>query len=136
MSREREKQRIIDSFGVYDVPNEYIVLIQRAIDSNEWDWFLDMDGCSFVPNYWPTKFHPACLVHDYYWRTGRGGYWSDRIFLELMEIYSMPKFKRTKRFVGVRVGWFLYFKWKHLINGNIRKLDVITKTIINKWKKN
>ena len=135
MNRQKEKQRIIDSFIVFDVPLIYQELILFTIESKDWDWFEDMDGCSCVADYWPTKYNPACLVHDYYWRTGRGGYWSDKIFLELMKIYAMPKRKRLFRFSMVRFGWFGFFKWKHIINGNIRKLDDITKTIINKWRK-
>ena len=134
MNRKRENKRIIDSFGVYDVPDEFIDLIQLAMNSKDWDWFRDSDGCTLAPNYWPTNFHPACLVHDYHWRTGRGGYWSDRIFLELMKIYSIPKWQRLTRFALVRFGWFAFFKWKHLFKGNFRKFDIITKIIINKWK--
>ena len=134
MSRRTERNRIIKSFDVYDVPDIYRDLIKLAIESNHWDWFNDMDGCSFVPDYWKTKFYPPCLVHDYHWRTGRGGYWSDRIFLELMEIYSLPKWQRNLRFVMVRVGWFGFYKWKHKMKGNFRKFDTITKIIINKWK--
>jgi hypothetical protein len=134
VNKNREEKRILDSFGVYDVPDDYKILIQNAINSEEWDWFKDCDGCSLTWNYWPTKFSPPCLVHDYHWRTGRGGYWSDKIFLELMKIYSIPRWQRTFRFSLVRVGWFLYFKRKHKKNDNIRKLDTQTKTIINKWK--
>jgi hypothetical protein len=56
MSRRTERNRIIKSFDVYDVPDIYRDLIKLAIESNHWDWFNDMDGCSFVPNYWKTKF--------------------------------------------------------------------------------
>lgn len=134
MNRINERQRILNSFDVYDVPDQFKELIEKALNSTDWDWFNDMDGCTFVPNYWKTKFHPACLVHDYYWRTGRGGYWSDRIFLELMRIYSLPKWQRTFRFVAVRVGWLSFYKWKHKRKGNFRKLDTLTKLIINKWR--
>ncbi len=132
--KEQERQRIIDSFDVYDVPLYFRELTIQALNSTDWDWFNEMDGCSCAPNYWPTRFNPPCLVHDYLWRTGRGGIISDKIFLKHMKIYSMPKFQRVFRFVAVRVGWLLFYKWKHKFNKNIRILEKTTVNILKEWK--
>lgn len=120
INKETEKQRILDSFKVYGPPPVFKALIMEALESKEWDWFTDMDGCTGVADYWPTRFHPACLVHDFHWRIGRGGEVSDLIFKDLMEIYSMAKSKATLRFLGVRMAWIFVYKWKHFFDRNIK----------------
>lgn len=119
--RQQEKQRILESFEVYEVPDYVQYVIIEAIDSQDWNW-IEMDGCTAVPDYWPTRYNPACLVHDFMWATGRGGAKSDYIFKRLSMIYGMPSGQSTRRYIGVRIFWFLAYKWKHLFNGNKRPI--------------
>jgi len=120
MNKTIEQQRILDSFSVYSVPIIFKDLINEALNSNEWDWFKDCDGCTLVADYWTTKYHPACLVHDFLWVTGRGGKVSDLIFKDLSVIYGMPKYQAKFRFFAVRLGWVLYYKKHHAKKNNFR----------------
>jgi hypothetical protein len=120
--RKREYTRIIDSFRVYDVPDPLRNFLLEALHSKKWDWYYDMDGCTGVPDYWPTIYSPECLGHDYPWVTGMGGKESDVIFKALMKAYCKPKGFRWRRYKGVRFAWIFKFKRHHKKKGNIRPL--------------
>lgn len=118
MNKTQEYSRIKASFFVYNIPPIAQRVILEALNFPEWDWFEDCDGCTAVPNYWVNKYSPSCTVHDGHWRTGRGGKVSDVIFRYLCQLYGFPKYQSKKRFIGVRLAWFGFYKWKHLLNGN------------------
>ena len=48
LDRERERNRVIESFDVFSVPEDIQALIREALDSAHWDWFRDCDGCTGV----------------------------------------------------------------------------------------
>ena len=53
---ESERRRIEKSFEVFSVSAEHRALILEALDSGEWDWFRDCDGCTAVSElHWPTQ---------------------------------------------------------------------------------
>jgi hypothetical protein len=75
LDRETERRRIMESFEVLNIPADVQALVVEALDSDKWDWFRDCDGCTCVSEmYWPTKFFPPCLRHDFDWQTGQGGW--------------------------------------------------------------
>ena len=116
MSRNAERERIIKSFEEYLIPPEDADVIMTAMSSQDWDWYTDTDGCTAVSNLWPTKYSPPCLVHDWMWQTGRGGAVSDAIFLQLMLDYGVPKFVAYSRYIGVRITWVVWYKWRYKTN--------------------
>lgn len=136
MNKQREYNRIITSFKVYNIPPIAQRVILESINLKEWDWFKDCDGCTLVHNYWPTKFHPSCTTHDGHWRTGRGGYISDVIFRYLNQLYGFPKRKARRRFIAVRIAWLAFYKWKHLINKNKQDPTPAMIKLYNYIKKN
>lgn len=112
MGREGEKERIAMSFEEYLIPPEDAEIIMEAMNSTEWDWYVDTDGCTGVSNQWPTKYSPPCLVHDWMWQSGRGGAGADRVFLRLMLDYKVPVIVAYSRYIGVRIAWYMWFKWR------------------------
>ena len=88
----------------------WIALIHEAFESNKWDIIKQYNGCTIVQD----VLHPcpACFCHDFMWISGHGGKISDEIFKQLMLAEGMKKCKVNRRFLGVRVGWFLWFKYK------------------------
>ena len=125
-----QKQEVSDamwlvakSFDNFDVPYPYQLAIMEVFQlglDGHWNIY-EMDGCTFVSNLWPNKFTPVCTPHDGWWKMGMGGYISDRLMNEFNKCYELPKRKVKFRFIGVRVGWWGFFKWKHLFRGNVNK---------------
>ena len=112
LDRATEHRRIIESFDVLDVPKDVQDLIVEALDSEQWDWFKDCDGCTCVSEvYWPTKYFPPCLRHDFDWRTGRGGWEANVRFYRIQRVYGVDPIRAGGRFVGVTAAWYSWFKW-------------------------
>ncbi|MBU4459192.1 MAG: phospholipase [Verrucomicrobia bacterium] len=115
VARMAERRRIVASFKVFGVPREEQAEILEAIDSPAWDWFRDCDGCTCVSeSYWPTKFFPPCLRHDFDWFVGHSVWESNRRFYRLSRRYRMTRLRAGWRFVGVTLGWYGFFKWRRM----------------------
>jgi hypothetical protein len=111
-----EYKRIMESFTVLSVPASVRVLVREALDSTEWDWFKDCDGCTAVSEmYWPTKYFPPCLRHDFDWQTGRGGWDANVRFYRIQRAYRMSAIHSGVRFIGVTAAWFAWFKWRRQV---------------------
>ena len=113
LDRRTEYHRIIESFDVLDIPGDVQNSILQALHAPEWDWFTRCDGCTCVSEmYWPTKYFPPCLRHDYDWQTGRGGWDANVRFYRIQRAYRMSALQAGTRFLGVTVSWFAWFKWR------------------------
>jgi len=110
--REEEIERIKNSFEVYEIPLYLQDLVIAAIEDIKWD-FMDSDGCTAVPNWWPSKYSPPCLFHDYARRVlpHERQKWADQMFRRLMLAYSFTKFKANLRFIGVRIIYITIGQW-------------------------
>ena len=116
-TRESERARIEKSFKVFNVSEEQQALIREALDSDAWDWFEDCDGCTGVSDlYWPTRYFPPCLRHDFDFVTGNGGLTGSRIFYDLQRAYGMPKWRSGLRTGAVTVYWYAWAKWRYWSN--------------------
>lgn len=114
--RQIERDRILASFETFSVPEDARREILEALDSTEWDWFRDCDGCTCVTEvYWPTKYFPPCMRHDFDWYTGRPVWPANLRFYRLQRVYRMTRVRAGIRFVGVTVGWYAWFKWRHML---------------------
>ena len=114
LDRENERYRIIESFNVLNVPEDIQALIREALDSEKWDWFKDCDGCTAVSEvYWPTRYFPPCLRHDFDWFTGNGGWESNVRFYRIQLAYGMSPIRAGIRFAGVTAAWYAWCKWTH-----------------------
>ena len=112
LDRRVEYHRILESFDVLSVPADIQALVREALDSDQWDWFTDCDGCTGVSEmYWPTIYFPPCLRHDYDWATGRGGWQSNVRFYRIQRAYGVSALCSGIRAAGVTVAWFAWAKW-------------------------
>jgi hypothetical protein len=113
-TREEEHARIEASFKVLEVPEREKAEILEALDSTLWDWYKDCDGCTFVGEvYWPTRFFPPCLRHDFDFLTGQQGAVANNRFYRLQRIYGMNRVRASIRWIGVTAAWFSWFKWRN-----------------------
>jgi hypothetical protein len=107
-TRESERARIEKSFDVFGLGARQRGLILEALDSGAWDWYRDCDGCTSVSElYWPTKYFPPCLRHDFDCATGNGGLTGSRIFYDLQRAYGVPRWRSGLRVAGVTAAWYL-----------------------------
>ena len=113
-TREQERVRIVGSFDVLNVPGRERAEILEALDSDKWDWYRDCDGCTLVSEvYWPNKYFPPCLRHDFDFLTGSEGYAANARFYRIQRVYGMTRARASVRWLGVTVGWFGWFKWRN-----------------------
>ena len=115
--------------------NLWIEVIEEAffVDPMIWTAIKDFNGCSVVQD----AFHPcpACFVHDYLWISGQGGAISDRIFYNLMIAEGMTKGKARRRWIAVRIGWFVKFRWYYIKKRNWNRPSFAT-AALDKYFKN
>lgn len=113
----KEYKRIVVSLDSFFVPQVYRDMVMEALhDEISWDWYKDCDGCTCVSEPgWPSKYYPPCVLHDYMWRTNKGGMVSNGIFLEMTVLYHAPKMWSYTCYLGVTLSWLLWAKWKKLL---------------------
>lgn len=110
--RKRERDRIVESFVVLSIPLRERAEILEAINSDKWDWYKDCDGCTAVTEvYWPNKYFPPCVRHDFDWGTGKGGIEANARFYRIQQAYGMSRVRAGARWLGVTVSWFGWYKW-------------------------
>lgn len=102
--------------GDYNLSGIQEQLVIEACISDEWDIKKDFDGCTSVSDLLHLGYPIDCLRHDFDWITGRGGKLSDQIFYDLMIARGVSKWRARKRYLGVRLAWFGWYKWKHRNN--------------------
>jgi hypothetical protein len=113
LDRKMERDRIIASFEVLSVPEDIQAVIREALDSDKWDWFKDCDGCTGVSEiYWPTKFFPPCLRHDFDCVIGEGGWPASVRFYRLQRAYGMSRLRASIRSAAVTLAWYVWLRWR------------------------
>lgn len=121
-SRLAERARIENSFGVFSIPVRERSEIIEALDSGLWDWYRDCDGCTLVSDvYWPNKFFPPCLRHDFDFATGQNGVEANERFYRIQRAYGMGRVRAAVRWLGVSAAWFSWFKWRNMMTLPKRK---------------
>ena len=107
----KARNLVVKSFDVYKVPAPYQNVILEAFDSGlsgEWDIY-NMDGCTFINDYWVNKFSPSCTPHDYHSRTGRGGWLANRLMTEINKCYALPSRAVNFRLIMTTIGHYGFF---------------------------
>jgi hypothetical protein len=112
-ARQAEYARIVQSFAVFSVPADIRTEILEALHSSAWDWYRDCDGCTCVSEiYWPTKYFPPCLRHDFDCATGHNGTAASRRFYRIQRAYGVNRVQAGARAMGVTVAWYAWLKWR------------------------
>jgi len=104
----------------YGAENLLIELRKIVLDVR-WNPTLDYNGCNIIQD----KYHPyvPCLIHDFDWLVGDGGYKTDVEFRKNLERFGTSKNKSFLMFLGVRIGWLFWYKWgKKLKKAKKRKM--------------
>lgn len=88
-----------------------VIEIKKIIFDKRWNPAKEYNGCSLVQD----PLHPfyPCLRHDYDWIVGVGGIDADKRFYNNLKKAGMLTIKAKIWFVGVRLGWVIYYKWVH-----------------------
>ena len=115
-TKEQERTRIVESFGVFGLGERERSEILEALDSDKWDWYEECDGCTLVSEvYWPNKYFPPCLRHDFDFLTSGEGMVANARFYRIMRAYGMTRARSAVRWLGVTAAWFAWFKWRNAI---------------------
>ena len=113
LTRESERARIEGSFEVFVLTAAQRAAIVEALDSPEWDWFNDCDGCTCVSElHWPTRYFPPCLRHDYDCIRGKGDLAASKRFYDLQRAYGVPVWRASLRAGAVTVAWYSWGRWR------------------------
>lgn len=113
--KAHERERIVDSFSVLDIGEREQAEILEALNSDKWDWYKQCDGCTCVSEaYWPNKYFPPCLRHDFDFLTSNKGIEANNRFYRISKAYGMPRVRAAVRWLGVTAGWFTWFKWRNM----------------------
>ena len=113
INKESEYRRILKSFDVFGLSEEHRALILDALESDEWDWFEDCDGCTAVSElHWPTKYFPPCLRHDFDCIREKGDWRASRRFYALQRAYGVPVWRSSLRTAAVTVFWYAWGRWR------------------------
>jgi hypothetical protein len=109
-----ERSRIVASFEVFNLPELERREILEALDSDKWDWYTECDGCTAVSEvYWPNKYFPPCLRHDFDFVTSKEGVAANARFYRMQRAYGMNRVRAGIRWTGVTLAWFAWFKWRN-----------------------
>jgi len=90
-------------------PDDFYI-IKSACYDKRWNPATQFNGCNVVQD----DLHPflPCFIHDWRWITNQNTKLADEEFRSNLIRYGYPKWKASLYYYGVRLGWYLYFKWK------------------------
>ena len=98
----------LDYYSFMDDDN--YTLLKDACYDERWIPMLDFNGCNMVQD----DLHPffPCFIHDWRWVTNQDAKEADYEFYYHLKKCSVPEFRARIYYLGVRLGWFCYYKWK------------------------
>jgi hypothetical protein len=101
-------ERQCEKYGCSDLIAEF----KEIIFDERWNPIEEYNGCNLIQD----KHHPypPCLKHDFDWLVLGGGYKTDVEFRLNLKRFGTSKKKSVLMFLGVRAGWFFYFKWEKM----------------------
>lgn len=120
LSAKAVKEALIVEIKESLLSKNVIATFKEAWDSKFWE-DKGYDAASLVSD----EYHPrlANFFHDYMWRSGTGGQKADTIYRELLIATGTNKTKAWARYLGIRVVWLGWYKWKHRKKGNVVPLS-------------
>ena len=88
--------------------------VKEAVFDKRWNPITDYNGCTMVQD--PLHPYLPCFLHDYGWIVLGGGIEFDKEFIiDNEKVGEISEKKIEKWFLGVRLGWIFYHKWKKLL---------------------
>ena len=95
----------------YSLLDDYMFsLLKDAVYDERWNPSEDFNGCNVVQD----EIHPffPCFIHDWRWITNQDAKEADYEFYYHLKKFRVNEFKARVYYIGVRLGWLCYFKWK------------------------
>ena len=98
----------LDYYSFMDDDN--YTLLKDACYDERWIPMLDFNGCNIVQD----DLHPffPCFIHDWRWITNQDAKEADYELYYNLKKCSVPEFRARIYYLGVRIGWYCYYKWK------------------------
>ena len=106
---EKLKELVVLQFTHCNCPPHIGRLIDLAFQDT-WDPVKEFDGCTVVQDF----NHPdlSCFIHDWLWRTNKGGEYSNKLFYKIMLWEGAPKNKARRRYIAVKIMWSIWYRFK------------------------
>ncbi len=103
------KELIVLQFMNSDCPPYVGEYVNLAFEDS-WDPVNEFDGCTVVQDF----NHPdlSCFIHDWLWRTGKGGDFSNKLFYKIMRWEGVSKSLAKRRYMAVKIMWNIWYKYK------------------------
>lgn len=128
-----ERDRLIVSFVVYDIPTPIQTDILEAYDYYQENPTL-FDGSTGAKENWVSKYEPPSMRHDLDYQTYGGTYkgrlYADLKFLDYKKRYQTSAIWRNIQYYAVRWGGF-YFQLTNWVKGNTKELPFEKEVLIN-----
>ena len=90
----------------------YLPRCMQACYDKRWLPQVDFNGCSVVQD--ELHPYPPCFLHDYAYVVHGGGPDADKQFYVDLIDWGMKPSKAMRWYIGVRIGWLFYFKWRKM----------------------
>jgi hypothetical protein len=107
---------MLEEIKYHNLPIDVVIFLQEAWNSRFWV-SKGYDSSTLIKDEYEPRVAP--FLHDYMSRCGYGGYKSDFIFKEILKLTGSSKYRYTRDYIGTRVGWNGFFKWKHMFKKNV-----------------
>lgn len=118
------KEAMMEEIEDFDLPVMFYFVFHKAWNTRFWET-KGYDGRTAIKSRREPSSSP--FVHDEMWRNGKGGWKSNVIYMYTEYKMSDTIFQRwispVLQFIGITIGWYCLFKWVHLFNGNVNKLN-------------
>ncbi len=110
-TREKLYDHCVAICGDYNA-DDMLIELRKIIFDNRWNPMEHYNGCNMIQD----RLHPypPCLIHDFRWMVEGGGIKTDREFRSNLMKLGETFWQAEKKFIGVRLGWLFYYKWKKI----------------------
>ena len=95
--------------------DHFIPRLEEAARDLNWNPCQDFDGCTAVED--PLHPFPPCFLHDYSWRVLGDGKQFDLQFYKDCREWGVDQAQARRWFVGIRMAWIFWYKWKKMFVG-------------------
>ena len=111
-TKENLYWHLVTQAGEYYANNDVMqYIIKQAVYDTRWNPLLGFNGCTMVQD----DLHPflPCFIHDWRWVTRQDITMSNIEFKENLLKFGYPYWKAQLYYIGVNLGYYFYFKYKH-----------------------
>jgi hypothetical protein len=93
--------------------NDLVLMFKNMVFDCRWNPTLDYNGCNFIQD--RLHIFPACFEHDYNCLVVGWSNKNDLLFMKRCLQFGSTPYEAKRNYVGVRLGWLFWFKWKKML---------------------